>query len=38
MEKDLNHEETFTATVSPQTLPESLGVPTEAWWAPQTTL
>lgn len=25
MEKDLNHEETFTATVSPQTLSESLG-------------
>lgn len=30
MEKDLNHEETSTATVSPQTLSESLVVSTEA--------
>ena len=38
MEKDLNHEKTFTATVSPQTLSESLVVSTEARWAPQMTL
>lgn len=38
MEKDLNCEETFTATVSPQTLSESLVVSTEARRAPQMTL
>lgn len=37
-EKDLNHEETFSGTVSFQTLSEFLVPSTEAWWASLMTL